>query len=78
MADTITANNVNAKPNKQTQVPQADIDFGDVAQKVGEQWTATPTITLAWTNAADFSVKTNSYRTTLAARNQTASTRPQK
>src|SRR4051812_39943621 len=58
-------------------VPDADIDFGNLAISVSTAWTANQQITLIWANSADFGQQAAGYNTVLRNRRQQGSLKPQ-
>jgi hypothetical protein len=77
MADVTTTPNGNGKSNSTGNVPVADIDFGKVATDVAAKWTITPSISLAWTTALEFSTQASGYNTELSKRMAMGGNRPQ-
>ncbi|MEM0542798.1 hypothetical protein WFZ85_09215 [Flavobacterium sp. j3] len=77
METTPPKNESTTKPVKTSNVPLADIDFGNVVEKASDKWILTPWLTLLWMTAEEFKVKSDNYKTTLAVRIQTGSNRPQ-
>lgn len=58
-------------------VPAADIDFGTVVTNVATKWNETPSISLIWTTASEFTTQATAYNTELSMRNQVGGGRPQ-
>lgn len=58
-----------AKSKKGT-VPVTDIDFGSVAANVAAKWNETPSISLGWTTASEFTAQATAYNAELAMRLQ--------
>jgi hypothetical protein len=77
MADETTLPSENSKPITTGNVPLADANFGTVITDVATKWTASPKITLIWTNAAEFSIKSTAFNQELSKRNDVGSSRPQ-
>ena len=65
-----------AKPNTTATMPEADIDFMDVAKAVAGTWLANPAITLLWKTSSDFDKDVQAYATALGSRQNTGSLRP--
>lgn len=72
-----TSNAENAKPAKKRNVPAADINFGNVVATVSTKWIANDWLTLKLLTATQFQTNATSFNTTLEARLQEGSTRPQ-
>ena len=64
------------QPVKTRNIPQADIDFKDVAEAVADSWLANTDITLRWKKAPDFQKEVTDYANTLVSRITTGSLRP--
>lgn len=64
------------KSNNTRIIPQADVDFMDLAKNVVTNWLANPAITLLWKKAGDFQTQVNDYETELSGRKSTGSLRP--
>jgi hypothetical protein len=77
MENETTPNEGTAKSNRKRNVPAADIDFGTVATNVATKWNATPSISLGWTTASEFSTQASAYNYELSLRMQTGGGRPQ-
>lgn len=77
MTDLPIPNEDNVKPTKTTNVPVADIDFGNVVGKVRDKWEKSTWLTLQWMTFPEFQTKANEYQTTLTERLQTGKNRPQ-
>ncbi len=75
--ETTQTTTVKVKVNKTATVPNKDVDFGKVVNSVSVKWSTSPWLELLWTTSTDFATKTASYQTTLGARIQTGSGRPQ-
>jgi hypothetical protein len=69
--------NEKPKPVRAQNVPDADIDFGNLGKKVSAKWATAPWLTLQWTTAAEFDAKTKRYTATLDARLKKGGMRPQ-
>jgi len=57
-------------------IPQADQDLYAVARAVSTKWTATPGLTLVWTNSAAYAALVSQYDAALRARNTAGAQRP--
>lgn len=77
MTDSPISNEGSATPTKTTNVPVADIDFGNVVGKVRDKWETSSWLTLLWISFPEFKTKANDYQTTLTQRLQTGKNRPQ-
>jgi hypothetical protein len=77
MENSITTPNGNGKSNRTSSIPDTDIDFGKVAADVAAKWTTTPSISLSWTTASEFSTQVTNYNTELSKRNHSGGNRPQ-
>jgi hypothetical protein len=73
----ITSEVQKPKPIKKTNVPVADIDFGNLGAAVSTKWSASPWLTLQWTTSANFSSITTRYMASLDTRIKKGSSRPQ-
>jgi hypothetical protein len=65
------------KPVKKTNVPAADIDFGNLGNAVSAKWATSPWLSLLWITAPEFAAKTANYYSTLDARMKKGGSRPQ-
>ena len=63
--------------SKKGAVPASDVDFGTVATNVAAKWNTTPTISLSWTTAAEFTTQAAAYNTQLSQRLLVGGGRPQ-
>ncbi len=72
-----TPNGLKPKPVQKTNVPVADIDFGNVSNAVSAKWADSPWMTLQWMTAAEFATKTANYYSTLDTRMKKGGSRPQ-
>ncbi|VXC33739.1 conserved hypothetical protein [Flavobacterium sp. 9AF] len=72
-----TANMENTKPTKKGNVPNADLNFGNVVTTVSAKWLTNNWLTLHWLTATQFQTDAINYNATLEARLQTGATRPQ-
>jgi hypothetical protein len=70
-------NTPSVKPIRKQTVPAADIDFGAVITSVSAKWLSDNWLTLKWLTAANFATDAVTYNTTLSARLNSGSTRPQ-
>jgi len=77
MENVITTPDGNEKSNRTNSIPAADIDFGKVATDVAAKWTATPSVSLSWTTASEFTTQVTDYNTALSKRNKSGGNRPQ-
>ena len=77
MKKTSTPEDGIAKSKSKGTVPAADIDFGTVANNVATKWNETPSISLVWTTASEFTTQAAAYNTELSLRNQVGGGRPQ-
>jgi hypothetical protein len=66
----------NGKPTSTRIIPQADVDFMDLAKNVATNWLANPAITLIWKTPADFQKEVNNYEVELTSRKSTGSLLP--
>ena len=62
--------------NPTAAIPDADVDFMDVAKAVAASWLANPAITLLWKNSGDFDKEVQDYAISLSSRISTGSLRP--
>jgi hypothetical protein len=65
------------KPVKKSNVPAADIDFGNLGNTVSKNWNASPWLTIKWITAAEFATTTANYYSTLDTRLKKGGSRPQ-
>ena len=77
MPETPNTNEGPTKAVKTTNVPVADIDFGNVVGKVSAKWETSAWLTLLWITAPEFKIISNNYKSTLTTRIQTGNNRPQ-
>ena len=77
MTDLPIPNESSVTPTKTTNVPVADIDFGNVVGKVRDKWETSTWLSLLWITFPEFQTKANDYQTTLTERLQTGKNRPQ-
>jgi hypothetical protein len=75
-AEPATGGSGSGKPVKTRNIPEADVDFMDLAKNVATNWLANPAITLVWKVAADFQKEVNAYETELTSRKSAGSVLP--
>jgi hypothetical protein len=77
MAEQQNPNSVGTNPAKTKAIPATDVDFGNIIKLISTKWAASPWLTLVYLTSAQFTVKATAFQTTLAARQQSGSTRSQ-